>query len=397
MIYVLDGGAFLYRVPWFKGQTYITIFENCYKYILQHFPNAIIVFDGYDFGPSTKDITHIRRSKKIGKEVDFSEHMQLTMTKEEFLSNLKNKSLFLKRLTEYLQERHLTCITAKGDADCLIVETAIERSTSGKTVLVGDDTDLLILLLHHAKPNGHNLFLCNQGKRGLSGKLWNIQAIQEHLGVQTCRHLLFVHAILGCDTTSRLHGIGKSVALKKVISNNTDFIQAANVFIGKSSSKKEIEDAGEKALLILYGGEKSASLNVHRWDTFQKKVASASKFVQPQDLPPTSEAAKYHIYRVFLQIQQWLGSKLDPTDWGWVLRDDKLYPITTNFPPAPQSILKGVKCSCTGTCFSARCSCRKNGIECSTACKNCKGHSCFNSSSYDVNLDDECNTEEYIS
>ena len=30
-----------------------------------------------------------------------------------------------------------------------------------------------------------------------------------------CKHMLFLHAVLGCDTTSGLYGIGKGSILKK--------------------------------------------------------------------------------------------------------------------------------------------------------------------------------------
>ena len=34
------------------------------------------------------------------------------------------------------------------------------------------------------------------------------------LGPEVCDCMLFVHAILGCDTTSSLYGIGKKISLK---------------------------------------------------------------------------------------------------------------------------------------------------------------------------------------
>ena len=140
----------------------------------------------------------------------------------------------------------------------------------------------------------------------------------------------------------------------------------------------------------------NASLNNHRWTTFRKKVASATKFVHPQDLPPTSGAAKYHSQRVYLQVQQWKGKQLEPTDWGWVLGDEKLYPITTESPPAPQCILKVVKCSCSGTCSSMKCSSKKNGLDCTIACKNCKGVNCVNSTVTEDDSNEGCNVDEYL-
>jgi hypothetical protein len=69
LFHVLDGGALLYRVPWFKGESYSVIFERYYKYINENFKSAIVVFDGYDSGPTTKDITHEKiesRGKRSG-------------------------------------------------------------------------------------------------------------------------------------------------------------------------------------------------------------------------------------------------------------------------------------------------------------------------------------------
>lgn len=60
------------------------------------------------------------------------------------------------------------------------------------------------------------------------------------------------------------------------------------------------------------------------------------------------------------------------------MNEGVMYPIMTDLPPAPESILKVIKCGCKGTCSTARCTCKKNGVECSPACKNCKGTSCLN-------------------
>ena len=41
-------------------------------------------------------------------------------------------------------------------------------------------------------------------------------------------------------------------------------------------------------------------------------------------------------------------------------------------------------CGCSGNCDTRRCSCRKNGMECTVACKNCKGVSCQNVMNEDI-------------
>ncbi len=146
-----------------------------------------------------------------GREVIFTQEMQLIMRKEEFLSSKSNKSRFLKALGSYLQERGLRIVQAESDADLLIVQTAVEISRHSISVVVGDDTDLLVLLLHHGQRKNHPLFLTSEPKKGKSAKVWDIYLLQNGLGDQVCRRILFIHAILGCDTTSRLHGIGKGI------------------------------------------------------------------------------------------------------------------------------------------------------------------------------------------
>ena len=67
-------------------------------YVEKKYPRAVVVFDGYDGGPSIKDATHLRRAGSVGREVLFTEDMNLCMKKEEFLSCKENKSRFLKIL-----------------------------------------------------------------------------------------------------------------------------------------------------------------------------------------------------------------------------------------------------------------------------------------------------------
>jgi hypothetical protein len=72
----------------------------------------------------------------------------------------------------------------------------------------------------------------------------------------------------------------------------------------------------------------------------------------------------------------------------WKLSDDLLLPITKELPPAPAELLKVFKRSCAESCESNRCTCRKNQMPCSIACKNCKGLNCANSPELDDNDDD---------
>jgi len=173
--------------------------------------------------------------------------------------------------------------------------------------------------------------------------------------------------------------------LKLITSAAKDCLDAIDCFYNSKASHLEVANAGERVLLCLYGDPTGSDLNTSRYRIFQKRLSVAKNFVHPQDVPPTSSASKFHSYRTYLQVQQWLGSKpssastFQPTEWGWFLRGECLYPVMTDLPPAPQNILKVVKCGCKGACNSMRCSCRKNGMECSPACSTCKGTNCENS------------------
>ena len=49
-----------------------------------------------------------------------------------------------------------------------------------------------------------------------------------------------------------------------------------------------------------------------------------SSFIEPQSLPPTKAAAKYHNLQAYYQIQIWRRNKmLKATDWGWKINDNK--------------------------------------------------------------------------
>ena len=79
-----------------------------------------------------------------------------------------------------------------------------------KTVLVVDNTDLLVLLCYHASLDTCNLLFKPERppKNAKNIRVWDIQAVKRQLGVEVCNHILFLHSILGYDTTSHLHGLG---------------------------------------------------------------------------------------------------------------------------------------------------------------------------------------------
>ena len=138
--------------------------------------------------------------------------------KEVFLSNTDNKRSFLNLLSTKLCENGCTTINAKEDADVLIVHTALELANTCDVFLIGEDTDLLVLLCYHADIHSNRIYFKSESKQAVARKIrvWDITKTKIVLGEEICRLLPALHAMTGCDTTSRLFGIGKGAAIKKV-------------------------------------------------------------------------------------------------------------------------------------------------------------------------------------
>ena len=74
---------------------------------------------------------------------------QLSMSKSNFLFSTDNKQNFCLMLDDKLTKTGITVNYDSGDADLLIVQTALKAGKDYPTVLTGEDTDLLLLALHH--------------------------------------------------------------------------------------------------------------------------------------------------------------------------------------------------------------------------------------------------------
>ena len=100
----------------------------------------------------------------------FTGEMKLTMKKNEFLTDLENKQRFLEMLMIKMNETKLNAIQSSGDVDVLIVHTAVSSAATEPTVIIGEDTDLLIFLLHHAKNDGQSIFFTSEQKNAIKRK-----------------------------------------------------------------------------------------------------------------------------------------------------------------------------------------------------------------------------------
>ena len=101
------------------------------NFVIRVYGKEIVVFDGYNNGPSTKDMTHLRKTNGCsgGPDICFSGDMFLCETKQRFLMNSTNKQRFIKHLIATFRENGFESVQAPGDADCFTVKTALEKAT----------------------------------------------------------------------------------------------------------------------------------------------------------------------------------------------------------------------------------------------------------------------------
>ena len=121
--------------------------------------------------------------------------------------------------------------------------------------MIREDTDFLILLIYHANKESKKIYFYSESKQNARGtNVWDIRLCKELLDKDICSNILFLHAILGCDITSSLYGLGKGLSLK-IFQQNKHLQRQAAVFQNDLATSEEIASAGEHTLVCLYKGK----------------------------------------------------------------------------------------------------------------------------------------------
>ena len=89
------------------------------------------------------------------------------------------------------------------------------------------------------------------------------------------------------------------------------------------------------------------------------------------------------------------GRQPDIGKLSWQVMDGKYLPIKTDKTLAPASLLKVIRCGCKKDCAAKKYMCRKYGLQCSTACIDCRGTSCTNSPPLDLHVELDATTNQH--
>ena len=252
---VLDGGALLRRVRWKKGETYEQTFQRYNTHIERQYGKSTIVFDGYK--PSIKDHEHQRRGslEKTSADIKVISANKAHGKQDAFLTNTYNKEQFIHLLSEHLRKSGHSVINCDDDADTIIAETAIKLANFEPVTVIADDADVLFMLIHHFEDSMSDVYF----KSNKIEKCWNVRDIVRSVGPLIKSFILFVHAWLGCDTTSAIYDQGKTNLIKKMV-KSAKLRELCTVVADPQASENEVVEAGRVIFLMMYGAPPTGSL-----------------------------------------------------------------------------------------------------------------------------------------
>lgn len=301
--YVVDGGFLLHKVVWQKPATFQQICEQYINYAKYFYgEDCVVVFDGYNSKSfSTKDALQQLRSKN-SQEISVKLENTIVTPQEDFLRNNNNKQKLIELLKISFEKTGIKIKQAESDADFLIVNTAVTLpDCDKKIVVVSEDTDIAVLLIHHSKHK--NMFLLRPGKAAKPDKLTNIFELQDKLG-DVKKHILFAHAISGCDTTSFIFKKSKALCIK-LLKKDISLCQRLQIFYEENPDKKQLMEVGITFITKLYRTRNSKegidSLRFTLYNRITCRQGLSANF-NLAVLPPTKDAAIQHIFRAYYQV-----------------------------------------------------------------------------------------------
>ena len=204
-----------------------------------------------------------------------------------------------------------------------------------------------------------------------------IQEIQRKLTPIQLKYLTTVAAFTGNDTVSNIYNHGNCAIFNKLCADGSMF-KHMDVLNSPDSTSEEICKAGIAIFQFIYNAPHT-DLHLTRFHMYSQSAKNG--VIKPELLPPTKGCAIQHSLRSYLQNQDWIELKSmsrNPKKYGFKIGKNGYEPITTLDEWAPEHIKKLISCKCKTPCDTNRCSCKKAGVKCISACGVCKGVDCKN-------------------
>ncbi len=136
-----------------------------------------------------------------------------------------------------------------------------------------------------------------------------------------------------------------------------------------SNPTEEQKRKVETFMCRLYKDKAASSLNTVRIRTF----LTCNK---PEEMPPSSGSAKFHIMRAISQAFIWENAHVPMLEERaevlrtscFTVNEESLIPIMMNSTPVSKKVIEIISCNCGSGCVNRRCHCLKACPKCSVIC-----------------------------
>lgn len=133
-----------------------------------------------------------------------------------------------------------TKVTAAGIETTVTIGDAVrcgldKAAVHPTVVIVGEDVDLIVLLMGLTQPN-INVFFMKPERGKVETKLFSVRQLQQ---LPFAKTILLLHSFSGCDTTSAIHGKSK-VGTAKLFTAKPDLTQNISDIFSELSTSPEI-------------------------------------------------------------------------------------------------------------------------------------------------------------
>ena len=158
--------------------------------------------------------------------------------------------------------------TTHEEADVIMTSQALQIALEKTPVtVVSDDTDVFLLLLHFTDSNNIDTPVYMEATKGERTVIDIIETKAKHSSL--CSRLLAAHALTGCDTVSKMHGIGKLTALSTL-----DKGMQLNLLGSLDSSMDDIIKQSGSFILSCYVRDPSTPMGQARYAAWLAKTGN---------------------------------------------------------------------------------------------------------------------------
>ena len=265
-------------------------------------------------------------------------------------------------------ERLLQCDHEEADDRMMFhLNHAIKVDKFQKVVIASPDTDVFICSVYHFN---HWIYFNLEELWVVSGRSNAVVATPVHnianeLDSNVIDVLPAVHALTGCDTTSKVGS--KLSALQAATRCGYELLFS----FGNSEISNEMILSAER-FLVNCTARKS---EMKTFDDLRNQTYHQKSFqLNLEKLPATSSSIRLHIKRAYLQCHLWIHAPfmetidIDPIQFGYFLNDDEeIAPLIMNGPSIPDDF--PAPCNCLKCAKPNVCPCRVRAISCCEFCK----------------------------